>query len=93
MPGGTTRSLMDFLNGFSLVFALFLATIGGLGLMVVKRAQARPAVLTLAVARTFTVSSIALLGISLTKFFIVPTLFIAVMAVCFFCASVQSPTE
>jgi len=37
------------------------------------------------------VSSAALLGLSLTNFFIVPTLFLAVMAVCFFCASVKAP--
>jgi hypothetical protein len=90
LPGGSNRSLMDFMDGFSLVFALLLATIGGVGLIIRKRAS-HDAPFMLAVARTFTVSSVALLGISLTKFFIVPTLFIAVMAVCFFCASVQSP--
>ena len=32
LPGGAERSLMDLQAGFSLVFAVFLATIGGGGL-------------------------------------------------------------
>ena len=54
---------MDFMDGFSLMFALLLATIGGVGLIVRKRAS-HDAPFMLAVARTFTVSSVALLGIS-----------------------------
>jgi len=90
LPGGAERSLMDFLNGFSLMFSLLVATMGGVGLIVQKRAR-QDVPLMLGVARTFTVSSAALLGLSLTNFFIVPTLFLAVMAVCFFCASVKAP--
>jgi len=90
LPGGTTRSLMDFLNGFSLVLVLFLTTIGGLGLMVVRRAQ-DDRVLTLAVARTFAATSVVLLVITLVYFFLVPAAFILVMALCFLLGSVSPP--
>jgi hypothetical protein len=91
MPGGAERSLMDLTNGLSLTMALLLATMGAVGLIVQKRAR-HDTTLMLAVARTMTVSSAALLAISLTNFFIVPTLCIAVMVVCFFVASVEAPT-
>ena len=90
LPGGADRSLMDVLNGFSLIFALMLATIGSAGLVVRKRGH-EDAALMMGVARAFTVSSSVLLAVSLTNFFIVPTLFIAAMTTCFFCASVQAP--
>ena len=92
MPGGSERSLMDFLNGFSLMFALMLATLGSVGLIVEKRGHGDP-MLMLGVARAFTVATTAVLVVSVTHFFIVPTLFIAVLVVCFFCASVQAPIE
>lgn len=92
MPGGSHRSMMDLLNGLSLMFSLMLATIGSVGLIVEKRGRTDPT-LMLAVARAFTVATTAVLIISLTHFFIVPTLFIAVLVVCFFCASVQAPIE
>jgi hypothetical protein len=90
MPGGWERSLMDFVNGFSLTFSLFLATIGGLGLMVVKRGQGDP-VLLMATARTLAVSSLVLLVINLVYFFLIPAAFILVMALCFLLASVSPP--
>jgi len=43
------------------------------------------------VARTFAVASVVLLAISLLQFFIVPTMAIAVMALCFLVASVEAP--
>jgi hypothetical protein len=90
LTGGAHRSLMDLLDGFSLMFPLFLATIGAVGLAVEKRGRGDAALMS-AVARMFAVSTVVLLGVSLLKFFIVPTLFIAVMAVCFLVASVESP--
>src|SRR5262245_13043469 len=82
LPGGGRRSLMEFMDGFSLTFALCLATIGGLGLLVALRAEADP-VLVRAVPRARAGFSVGLLVISLTHFFLVPTLFIAATALCF----------
>jgi len=90
LPGGASRSLLEFQTGFSLVFALFLATMGGAGLVVQKRAANDPP-LALAVARVFALSSAILLVISLTHFFIIPTICIALVAVCFAIASVAAP--
>jgi len=90
LPGGTARSLMDFVDGFSLMFALLVATIGGVGLLVAKRGHEDVALIS-GVARAFAVSTVALLGISLAKFFIIPTLCIAVMATCFLVASIEAP--
>lgn len=89
-PGGAQRSLMDLQAGFSLSFAVFLATISGTGL-VVKRRASGDAVLMLAVARAFAGAGLVLLAISLTYFFIIPTMCIAFVTVCFAIASVASP--
>jgi hypothetical protein len=91
-PGGAHRSLLEFQTGFSLVFALFLATVGGAGLVVRRRAAEDPA-LVLAVSRVFAMSMAVLLVISLTHFFIIPTMCIALVAVCFAIASVAAPDE
>lgn len=90
LPGGSRRALMDFMNGFSLMFAVYTALIGGLGYIVQKRAKG-DAVLMLAVARTLAGGCAVLLAISLTHFFIVPTVFIGLMTFCFALASVRGP--
>ena len=90
LPGGAQRSTVDVLDGFTLSFALLLAGIGAAGLVVHKRGR-EDATLMTGVARALAVTSVALTIISLTNFFIVPTLFIAVMAICFLVASVESP--
>ena len=78
LPGGAERSLMDLMNGFSLIFALSLATMGSLGLIVQRRA-AHDLELMLRVARTLAVTSLVMLIVSLTNFFIVPSLFLGLM--------------
>jgi hypothetical protein len=90
LPGGWERSLMDFVNGFSLTFSLFLMTMGGLGLIVIKRGQGDP-LLLMATARTLAVASLVLLVITLVYFFLIPAAFILVMALCFLLASVSPP--
>jgi hypothetical protein len=90
LPGGGRRSLMEFLNGFSLSFALFLSTIGGLGLIVVKRGHADE-VLLVAVARVLAAASVALLVISFTHWFIVPTICLTFVALSFALAAVPRP--
>jgi uncharacterized membrane protein len=82
--------MMDFVDGYSLVIALLLATMGGVGLLVQKRAR-EDVLLMSGMARMMAVSSVVLLVISLMKFFIVPTLFIALMVVPFLVASVEAP--
>ena len=88
LPGGASRSLMDFMDGFSLMFEVLVAGLGAVGLAVVKRAG-QDVPLMLAVARALAVTSAALLVISHVFFFIVPTLFIAMMALCFAFSSVS----
>ena len=89
-PGGSERTLRDLLVGFSLVYALFAAAIGGLGLAAARRGR-DDARLMVAVARVQAIVCLALLVISLTHFFLVPTLLVAVMLVCFTLAAVRAP--
>ena len=90
LPGGATRSVLELQSGFSLVYALFLATIGGGGLVIQQRAATDP-IIVLATARVLAVSAAILLVISLTHFFIIPTMCIALVAVCFAISSVAAP--
>ena len=82
LPGGATRTLADFMRGFSLLFAVFFATLGGVSLLVVRRC-ARDGPLMAMLMRLVLASCVTALAISLTHFFVVPTLMIAVVAVCF----------
>jgi len=88
MPGGGERSIMDFYAGFSLMFSTLMAMSGAVGLMVVRRGTEDP-VLVRGVARAFALGGLVLLVISLTHFFIVPSLFIALLTVSFAVASVS----
>lgn len=81
LPGGG-RTLAEFMAGFSLTFSTALAMFGGTNLLVVRRCpddQPLMRMLTL-LALAF---SVTVLVISLTHFFIVPTLFLAIVALCF----------
>jgi hypothetical protein len=90
MPGGDERSLMDFLSGFSLSFSVFLALVGGVGLIVQKRGR-DDLTLMLAVARAFAAAGVVLVAISLTHWFIVPSMMLALMTFCFLFAAVRPP--
>jgi hypothetical protein len=90
LPGGASRSLMDFMDGFSLMFSVLLAALGGVGYLVEKRA-AGDALLMAGVARVLAGASAVALVITLTHFFIVPALLMALVAVCFAIASVKAP--
>jgi hypothetical protein len=92
LPGGAERSLMNLIDGFSLASALLLATLGGVGLLVRKRAR-QDAELMSAVSRALAISFVALLGISLSNFFILPTMCLAAVALCFAMAAVKPPDE
>ena len=90
LPGGANRTLMDLVDGYSLTFTVLLSVVGGVGYIVQKRSGA-DAVLMTSVARALAGACAVLLVISLTYFFIVPTIFIALVTVCFGLASVRAP--
>ena len=91
LPGGTRRSLMDITDGFSLSFALFLATIAGLGFLIARRGADDPVLMTSA-TRTLAACSLVLFVISLWYWFLIPTLFIATVALGFVLAAVSGKT-
>src|SRR5689334_22793739 len=62
LPGAPSHTLMDLMNGFSLLFALTLALTGGIGLIVARRAVADPATY-FAVARTLTAAYLVMVVI------------------------------
>jgi hypothetical protein len=90
LPGGGSRSLMEFMRGYSLTFVLFLVVMGGTGLIIAKRGQSDE-VLMSAVARVFAVGSAALLIVSLTHWFIIPTICITFFTLCFALTAVPRP--
>ncbi|HUF47466.1 MAG TPA: hypothetical protein VMM93_06575 [Vicinamibacterales bacterium] len=90
MPGGSPRSLMDFMNGFSLSFSVFMALTGAVGLIVRKRGK-DDGVLMRAVARAIGGAGLVLTVIAVTQWFIVPSLFLALLTVCFLFAAVTPP--
>ena len=92
LPGGTRRSLMDITDGFSLSFALFLATIAGLGFLIARRGADDPVLMTSA-TRTLAAFSLVLFVISLWYWFLIPTLFIATVALGFVLAAVSGRPE
>jgi hypothetical protein len=90
MPGGAMRSLMDFLSGYSLMFALQLATMGAAGLAVARRAH-HDGTLMRGVARAFAVCGALMLVLSMVYFFLIPSMFLSTVALCFGMASVAPP--
>jgi hypothetical protein len=90
MSDGRSRTMIDFLDGFSLDFAVLLAAMGAIGLIVARRGTS-DVVLMSYVARASAVASVVLLGIALTKFSVLAAFPIAVMATCYLVASVESP--
>jgi hypothetical protein len=90
LPGGAARTLSDVTTGHSLIAAVLFAALGALGLIVAKRGQA-DAELMYVTARTATIASAAVLFISLTHFFVVPTMLFAAVTVCFAVSAVRAP--
>ncbi|MCC7009415.1 MAG: hypothetical protein IT184_11395 [Acidobacteria bacterium] len=90
LPGGSMRSLMDFMNGFGLMFALQLATMGAAGLVVAKRAG-DDGPLMRALARTFAIGGAMLLVLSLIYFSLIPSMFLSTVALCYGMAAVSPP--
>jgi hypothetical protein len=90
LPDGSTRVLMDLYAGFSLTFVVFLAFVGGVGLMVRARCRDDVVMMT-AVARAAAAAGSVMVAISLLYWFIVPSLMLAVMTFGFLLASVAPP--
>jgi hypothetical protein len=91
LPGGE-RTLWDFMQGFSLSFALLLAMIGGTGLAIVRRAAADVQLMWTLTA-FYAAGLVTLLTISLIYFFLVTTAFIAVVTACFVAALLVAGRE
>jgi hypothetical protein len=91
MPGGSERSLMDFMDGFSLAFSVLLVLVGGVGLIVRQRCHKDGAAM-MAVSRALAGGGLALVVISLSYWFIVPSMFLALMTFCFAFAAVRPPS-
>jgi hypothetical protein len=89
---GAERTMMDLLNGFSLIFSVTLAALGGLGLVVARRALGDP-LLMVASARVLAGASAVMLVIAVTNFFIIPVVCLALVAAGFGVASVKPPAE
>lgn len=83
---GATRTLMQMMNGFGLIFVTFLATSAGIGFIVVRRGAADP-MLANAIVRSLAGAFVVMTLVSITNFFIIPTACLASVALCFVAAS------
>ncbi len=92
LPGGSERTMTEFMSGYSLACAVLFATIGVLGLVVAKRGQ-HDSELMYVTARTSAIASAAVLIISLMYFFIVPTMLLAAVTLCFAVSAVRAPGQ
>jgi hypothetical protein len=82
---------MDFMDGFSLAFSVLLVLVGGVGLIVRQRCHKDGAAM-MAVSRALAGGGLALVVISLSYWFIVPSMFLALMTFCFAFAAVRPPS-
>ncbi len=89
-PDGTERALGDVLTGFNLAYVRLRATMGGVGLAAARRDGDRRRHLV-DIARVQALVCLALLVTSLVYFFLIPTLLVAVMLVCFTLGAVRAP--
>lgn len=82
LPGASHRTMMEFFDGFSLTFTLFLALTGVLALAVARSRGAVPELYrftAVALAGSYGI----LLGLSLKYFFLAPTLCIGIAFLAF----------
>lgn len=84
--GGFRRTTADFLNGFSISFSIFLAWVGVLALLAVRRQSADQRYMR-SVTWTCTLFSGAMLVVSVLCFFLPPTVCLAVVFIGFAGAS------
>lgn len=88
LPGASERTTMELMNGFSLSFSVLLGLTGAIGLIVLKRGTGDPT-LFYAVARALAGGSAVLLVISLSYWFLIPSVCIAMMAISFAVSAVK----
>ena len=81
LPGGS-RTLAEFMSGFSLTFTVFLATFGALNLLVVRRCSDDVALMA-TITRLDAACAVTMVVVSLSYFFLIPTLCLAATGVCF----------
>jgi small-conductance mechanosensitive channel len=86
---GILRTTLDFMNGFSVAFSLFLAWTGLAAVLVFRRHRA-DAVFMLLFSRVAAVFSAALLVVAVVDFFLPPAVCIAVVFLGFAGASIGS---
>jgi hypothetical protein len=90
LPDGSSRSLMELFSGFSLTFVVCLALMGGIGLIVKRRCRDDATTMT-AVARALAGAAATMVAISLTHWFMAPTLLLALTTAGFLVASATPP--
>jgi hypothetical protein len=88
LPGAPSHTMMDLYSGFSLMFSMSFALTGGLGLIIARRGVQDPTLIS-ASARAIAAAYAVMTVISVMSFFIIPTLLIASVGVCFSVASVR----
>lgn len=92
LPGAPHRTMMEFFNGFSLTFSLFLALTGILALAVARHRSVAPLLFrftAVALAGSYGI----LLGLSVKYFFLVPTLCLGVAFLAFVVSLAPEPLE
>jgi hypothetical protein len=88
IPGLHQPTFLGVFHGFSLSLSLLVATLGAVGLVVLKYAADQPLLLR-GVARALALGSGMLLVLSVEGFFSLQTFFIATMALCFALSAVS----
>jgi hypothetical protein len=88
---GASRSMMEMFEGFGLIFVTFLATSAGIGLIVARRGAADP-ILAKAIMRALAGAFLVAMAISISKFFLIPTVCLGLIALFFVAASFGSRT-
>ena len=77
---GASRTLMDLIDGFGLVFVTFLGTTAGIAFLVARRAASDTA-LAQALTRTLAAAYVVLTVVSIMKFFLMPTACLGLIAI------------
>ncbi|MEO8481463.1 MAG: hypothetical protein ABI634_04585 [Acidobacteriota bacterium] len=88
IPGLHQPTFLGVLNGFSLSLSLLVATMGAVGLVVLKYGEDQPLLLR-GVARALAIGTGMLLALSIEGFFSLQTFFMATMALCFALSAVS----
>ena len=83
---GASRTLMNLIDGFGLVFVTFLGTTAGIAFLVARRAASDTA-LAQALTRTLAAAYVVLTIVSIMKFFLIPTVSLGLIALALLAAA------